>query len=307
MQIIDLVDSVAYTTTNCFAHQLHASLSIKNVRTVPLSEIHSHSKPDAIVCRLKQRTLCRVIDELSTWAQNAPMIIFDQDPWEAYRDGSPYVGTYERTMQKLNVKSFALTTEYWVKHLISFGIPSTFVNMWVLPEYCNFPQKYEDRSINVGFVGGLHPHRKQLFLELEELGIQVNVQTGSSLPYQGYLRALSNIKVFVHNEDYRFTVAGYNMSLRDAMWIKDVESASQGCFSVRDWGGGIDSYFGDFPVDDRGRTVLRTYKDTSEIPGILADIENMNPLVRQDLLDRTVEFIRRSNKWQETAVRLTTF
>ena len=303
-QIIDLVDSIEYTSTNCFAHQLYDYLKPLGVKTVPLSDIHRYPNPERVLCRLKQRTVFRKVHELASWAGKAPFVIFDQDPWQAYMDDSEFKGTYEIASQYLNVKKIAVTTQLWADFIQRKGHPSSFVRMGVRPEYCNRGLTYEDRPINAGFIGRLHPYRKTLFDCLDDLDVQVNVQSGSALPYRDFLAALSNIRVFVHSEDGPIIVDGEQMNLSDGLWIKDVEAASQGCFSIRNEGAGYLSYFEGFPKGPDGLGLVRLYKDPDNVPRILEGIERMDPAERQSLIDRTVEYIKGSDRWQETATTL---
>jgi len=305
--ILHLVDSIEYVENNCFQHQLTKALQkIPGVRTVALSELASLPYTyDRVVCCLKQRTLFKYAERLTEWIGPCPVVVYDQDPWQAYMDDSPFKGTYELARKHLNITSFALTTQLWADFLFHRNVPSMFVRMSVLPEYCDVGPKFEERSIPLGFIGTIHPHRKKLFDELDEMEIQVNVQMGNTLDYQRYLKALSNIRVFIHSEDSSIQVDGEEMNLRDGLWIKDVEAASRGCFSVRNAAGGYLSYFDEFPQVD-GHRMVRMYKRVSDIPRILADIERMDPQMRQDLIHRTVDYIKRSDRWQETALALTT-
>lgn len=302
--IIDLVDSIQYTTTNCFAHQLHKRLNeVPNVVTVSLADIEQYPRPERIVCRLKQRTVFREIETLSRWAKDAPVVIFDQDPWCSYTDGSPFKGTYELAMQKFNVRSFAVTTEQWSKFLLQRGLPSIFVRMGVLPKYCARGSNWEDRSVNVGFIGSVHPYRVKLFNDLDAMNINVIVQHGNTLAYHDYLRNLSNLRIFIHSEDGPIIVDGSTMNLADGLWIKDVEAASQGCFSIRNRGLGYPSYMAEFPLHE-GKSVVRLYDKHEDVPGIIAEIAEMHPTVRQSLIDRTVDHVRSIDAWRLTAQKL---
>lgn len=298
-QVIDLVDSIEYTTTNCFAHQLHAALHevSPTIQTVALDDIENHPRPDRVICRLKQRTLCRCTDRLQRWLGDTPIVIFDQDPWEAFRDGSTFKGTYELAASRLNVLTFAVTTKRWADLVAERGLPSTFVRMWVQPRYVSRGPAYLDRPIEVGFVGALHPYRRQLFEQLEQMGTKVTVITGSSLPYPQYVEALSRLRVFIHCEDAPVVVDGREENLKDGLWIKDVEAAARGCFSVRNAGAGQDTYCA-------GVDTVLTYADVREVPALLRALSNMDPLERQATIDRSVGYIQWVNGWHETALAL---
>lgn len=302
---LHLVDSIEYAENNCFQHQLGKAMRAAGARTIPLSSLMmSTGGHNPVVCCLKQRTLHAHLDALVPIIKKAPVVIYDQDPWEAFRDGSPYKGVYERACQRLNVKAIAVTTQSWANFMLSRGLPAFFVNMWVLPEYCWEGNPYGYRAVRRGFFGSLHPYRKQLFDELSQLNCPIEVRT-QSLEYRQYLGALSGIRVFVHREDAPVIVDGKEMNLRDGLWIKDIEAASQGCFSVRNVGEGSESYFGSLPIRD-GKTVLRLFERASDVPDIIHEIDQMDPRICQSLLDSTVDAIRKANKWQDTARLLVT-
>jgi len=298
-RIVDLVDSLEYTTTNCFAHQLHAALheADPTVQTIALGDIENHPRPDRVVCRLKQRTLSRCVERLRGWAGDAPVVVYDQDPWEAFRDGSPFKGTYQLAASRLNVVTFAVTAEWWAGLVASQGLPSTFVRMWIRPSYVRRGPSYLDRPIEVGFVGSVHPYRKRLFDQLERAGHRVTVLAGNSLPYPQYMAALSRIRAFVYCEDAPVVIDGREANLSDGLWGKAVEAASQGCFTVRNLGSGSEPYCS-------GLETVRLYRSPDEVPELLQAITCMAPQERQATIDRTVEFIREANVWHETALGL---
>jgi len=298
VKALHLVDSLAYAEANCFQHQLLAALhrSGHQVDTVGLDDLTTASGYDRVVCCLKQRTVFRAIDRLAAALGRAPVVVYDQDPWESFRDESPFKGTYQLAAGRLNVVSFAVTTQAWADRIRSIGLPGDFVRMWVLPEYCDRGLPHEARLIEAGFMGTVHPHRRRLFDALRDMGIAVKV-AGSGLPYRQYLRSLTGLRVFVHSEDFSFTVDGRPANLSDGLWIKDVEAASQGCFTIRNWGEGSDTYY-------RGLETVRLYRTPGEVPELLRAITCMDPGERQATIDRTVEFIREANVWHETALRL---
>ena len=309
MRAIHLVDSIEYAENNCFQHQLMKALPrVGEIQHCSLSSLERAfdwpSGPQPIICCLKQRTLFREVDKIAELIGRTPVVIYDQDPWQAFMDDSPFKGTYELACSKLNVKSIAVTTELWADFLKARGLPSKFVNMWVSPTYCDPGPSYEDRSIVAGFIGSMHPYRKTLFDRLDDLGVQVNVQAGNTLGYDRYLKALQNIRIFVHSEDGPLVVDGGPMNLKDGLWVKDIEAASQGCFSIRNSGAGYMSYLEGLPQDSTGQRLVRTYEDPDEVPGIIEGIQKMDPVERQTLIEMTVEYIKQADMWHETATAL---
>jgi len=296
-RVLHIVDSRDYIATNCFQHQLARTLpKAANVVTMELNEVLSCRTVkdfDLVVSCLKQRTLARASSDLRVPLGSVPVVAYDQDPWEAFRDGSPYKGAYQSIASYLNIKAFAVTTKWWADYIAKQGMPSMFVRMWMLPEYCTSTPWFDSRPINIGFIGSLHPYRKKLFNQLEKLGTSVTVLSGG-LNYVGYLTSLSQMQCFIHSEDAPITINDELHNLNVGLWIKDVEAASRGCFSIRNRGSDSNTYL------DGIRTVL-LYDDPAEVPELLRYIQKMNAVDRQCLINETVEYIKGADRWQETA------
>lgn len=298
-RVLHLIDSHDYVRNNCFQHQLASAL--KKHEGIETAEIHNVlgrklSDYDQVVSCLKQRTLLNVAPALRSSIGETPLVVYDQDPWEAFQDKSPYRGAYDMIMRHLNVKTFAVTTRWWADFLSEKGFPSTFVRMWVLPEYCNAGMSFEERTSPVGFIGSLHTYRRALFEGLEDLGINVIVK-GGGLNYAGYLNGLSDIRCFIHSEDAPITVGGKPENLNVGLWIKDVEAMARGCFSIRNRGADSESYL-------QGLETIRLYDNIDEVPAILEGIEKMDPLLRQATITKVVEQIRGADHWSKTAAQL---
>lgn len=296
-RVLHIVDSKNYAKANCFQHQLMQALpKVAYVETRELNEVLGHrfiGRYDLVVSCLKQRTLHCYAVQLRQVLDQVPVVVYDQDPWEAFRIGSPYFGAYRAIAGYLNVKTFAVTTKWWADYITRQGLPATFVRMWVLPEYCSNAPPYADRSIPAGFIGSLHSYRRALFDRLEQLGTNIIVQS-RGLNYAGYLEALSRLQVFIHSEDSPVELPNRQVNLSVGLWIKDVEAAARGCFSVRNRGSDSDTYLAEV------KTVM-LYDDPSEVPELLGRIQRMDPEERQSLIDGTVEYIRQADKWLETA------
>jgi hypothetical protein len=103
----------------------------------------------------------------------------------------------------------------------------------------------------------------------------------------------------------RIFVDGQELNLNTGLWVKDIEAASQGCFSIRNVGDGSDSYFDGMPQEE-GQGLIRLCKQIEDVPEMIHDIERMDPVKRQNLIDKTCKYIRQSDRWQETAKLLIT-
>lgn len=297
MTIIHLVDSVEYAETNCYQHQLTHALrsSFYELKTVSLSTIRGKCDAEQVVCCLKQRTISKYADDLKRYLGDTPWVIYDQDPWEALKDDSPFKGTYQKVKDS-NLRAIALTTKHFANMLRDMGLPGEFVKMGMLPQYCDAGPSFEERSAKVAFIGTLHPRRKRLFDELKKLRIDV-IARPNTLGYGDYLRALHDVAVFVHNEDLPIVIDGKHDNMGKGMWIKDVEAAARGCYSIRNIEVGHDSYCADMPT-------IKFYRDPVEAAQVIRSIIQMSPTQRALDVKTSVDLIKRQNSWVETAHRL---
>lgn len=295
-----MVDDREYIAGNCFQHQLHQALSrvgkVEQVTALEMQFGHPPEGIDAIVCCLKQRTVHRLLDVLKRYLDGRPWVFYDQDPWNAYMDDSPYKGVYDNIVRQTNITSIAVTTEWWVEYMESHGVPASFVKMWMLPEYCDAGPRFEDRPIRLGFIGGVHPHRKRLFEALKSKGCHVEVIPGG-LSYPQYLTRLHDVACYIHTEDRPIMLDGVEHNLNVGLWAREIEVASRGCFSIRDRGQGKESYLENIPT-------ARVYDWLDNVADILQYTENMFSGARETLVKNTVEHIRDTDEWLVTAERL---
>ena len=296
MKVLQLIDSFDYIHANCFQHQLlHVMKDSCDLTFLPLSFIDSTgivpSEFDCVISTLKQRSLLRNVDKVAKFLKGKELVIYDQDPWEAFRDGSEFKGSYYKIADTLNVKFFAVTTKWWSDFLEDQGFPSRFVRMWMLPEYCTTDKPFTQRKIKQGFMGTVHPYRKHLFDFLATKGHTVTLLKSDS--YSSFLSTLSDIQIFVHSENVPITIDGAQQNLGTGLWIKDVEAAARGAFSIRNRLEGEDTYL-------EGLETVKLYDSIEEVPGILESIRGIDSTERQDMINRTVQLIKDKNSWVET-------
>lgn len=301
-RVVQLVDSIEYISSNCFQHQLANQLrSQTDLTQVTLAQIVAGSPlPDAdvIVSCLKQRTLLHRIQDVQKSLSDRPVVIYEQDPWECFSDAGHCRGSYDMFRKLLNVKKFCVTTQWWVPRLRDRGYEAEFVRLWVAPEYCDPGRDYEDRPSEIGFIGSVHPRRKQLIDVVEANGFKVSVRAGNSLSYGSFMKEMSQIGCFIHNEDMPMVVDGVTHNFGTGMWVKDIEAVARGCFSIRNRCEGYESY------DIDKLPMIRLYDSQEEIPGILRSIREMDPWERGELLRSGVDFIKGHSGWSETVSKL---
>ena len=83
----------------------------------------------------------------------------------------------------------------------------------------------------------MYPRRQKFFDALERAGTKVEI-VKSGFGYRSYLDLVADCKMMIRSERVEWDVelASGRVMLNDphALWIRDVECASQGCFSSRE-------------------------------------------------------------------------
>lgn len=296
MRLLVLVDSLEYARSNCYIHQLLTTLERECDTTILALHqdvfIPKSGPFDRVLLCVKLRTLVRVAERLGSLLGGQEVYVYEQDPWECFSDQATYPGSYQHIAKHLNVKSFLNTSKWWSDLINSKGLPSKFVTMWMLPEYCSAEPAWSTRKADVGFCGQLHPYRRELFERLKGEGIAVHHWPSGD--YQHYLKCLSQTKIFVHSEQVDWSVGGVKLDGPNALWIKDIEAAARGCVSIRN-------------IDDD----METYSKWYDVPTIMAydDVELLADVIRSNLevvsptyIDEdtsyAVEFIRNARGWR---------
>jgi hypothetical protein len=237
------------------------------------------------------------MESLARFLDGRQYVFYDQDPWHSYMDDSQYKGVYDRLVKQTNVRSIAVTTKWWTDFMNSRGIPSDFVKMWILPSLCVVKKPFDERTIDLGFIGGVHAHRKMLFDELARIGLPVTM-VGGGFSYGLYLEKLNDIKTYIHSEDRQLMIDGKSYdAYAVGLWAREIEVCSQGCFCIRNNADGKDSYLNNIET-------AFTYEYVTDIPDILQYISSLSTDERDAKIKRTVEYIRDIDEWTITAKRL---
>ena len=238
-ELYDIVDSEQYVDTNCYQHQIsHVLASSFNVNRLTLAELKNTKLPNNafVLSRLRLRTIFANIEWLSEKLLNARLVVYEQDPWENFYTASPYFGSYNLIASKLPVITFLNTSHWWSARVNESGIPSQFVQMWMLPKYCVKPTPWSQREKDAIFCGTLRPNRKLFIDALAQKGLSIEVVP--SMGYWDYLNVLSRAKLVIRSEmipyDAKFLGKATIVSQPHALWIRDIECASRGVFSMRE-------------------------------------------------------------------------
>jgi hypothetical protein len=289
-RILQIVDSLEYVTTNSFQHQLLKTLQREtDVVTVPIDRLSKTLIDGRIVliC-LKLRSVVKHIDLLSKELARIPVYVYDQDVWESFMDEGSYKGSYEMISSRLSVQSFLNTSHWWANYVRSKGLPSEFVKMWVLPEYCQ-THSFSSRIIDVGFMGQMHSFRKQTFEELKELDL--NVQTFPGGPYEMYLQKLSDMKFFIHYEQDRWHIDGRIIPC-NSLYGKTVEVMSRGTFCLRERSDEAVHW------NLRDNPLLVEFSSLNELVEQVKTIKSLDPDLVEKWITKGVEMIKNDSGWK---------
>jgi hypothetical protein len=307
-KILILADSRDYIRNNCFQLQLHKSIktyntrfkidyyfvSPKKIRNLETLKLKFNSY-QFVVSTLRQRVLFNNIELIQKLVYDLPLRVYDQDPWENYIDSSLTNGCYSILRNQFNLTDIFVTSDFWKNYIeINDKITTTFVKMGMLPELCDLGIPQHKRLKTVEFKGSLRPHREKVFSIMRDGGQNVKIST-DILSYSKYLEYLRNLAIFVHDESDYWICNEQKIPMSTAMWIKDVEIASQGCFSVRNYHVACNSY------SIEKIPLIKFYKDPSEIKYITDEIFSLSVEELNHIQESSVDHIKRTNDWRMTA------
>lgn len=267
MKLVHLIDSHEYVTGNCFQHQLleHLQDQCDDYVAVQARDIESGTQipeGDVILNTLKLRSTFRLRSHLGKALGTRPVYVYDQDPWESFVDSGTYRGAYASIGNSMNVASFLITSKWWSDFVMSQGYMTKFVPMWPLLKYCDEGPVWTTRSINLGFQGTLHPHRKRAVEQLRGMGLDVTVLPSNT--YQNFLANLSNMQFFFHEEaGEQWTIDGKPI-VKNCVWVKEIEAAARGCFALRKHEPESEAY------NVKNIAGIITYSSIEEVPSIIA-------------------------------------
>jgi hypothetical protein len=314
-RILILADSKKYVKNNCFQLQLHES--IRELQRELQKEfqidyfylnpkmLHNldlfRRKPNAYLfalSTLRQRVLFENISLVSKIIGDTPLRVYDQDPWESYIDVSPTNGCYSLLKNNFQISNIFVTSNYWANYIRDVDkVESTFVKMGMLPKLCSLGESKVNRNKSVEFKGSLHPHREQAFNRMRDSGQAVKINLGK-LNYPGYLKYLQHLSIFVHDESGFWICNGKKIPRSTGMWVKDIEIASQGCFSIRNF---YEDYL-TYSIDSI--PLVKFYKNPSEVKEIVEDIFSLSDDQYEAVQNLSVQYISNNNNWRETTKKL---
>ena len=306
-KILALADSRRYIKSDCFQSQLHQAISEhgnrfkidyfylepKILSNYKFSKFSSKSYK-FVLSTIRQRVLNKNLEHIHNLIPNVPLRIYDQDPWENYIDDSNSKGSYTLLSNTFNLSGIYVPSNFWANYITNTeNVPGYFVYMGMLPSLCNAGNVKSMRSLAPEFKGSLKLHRKEIFTLMRNYGVDVNINS-QKLSYPKYLGYLKKLGIFVHDESGSWVCDGQLVDRSTGMWHKDLEIASQGCFSVRNYHDEHRTY------DIDKLPLVKLYNSLKEVKNKIHDILDISDNDFLKMQYESVEYIKNQNYWEKT-------
>jgi len=306
-KVLVLADSKKYIKSNCFQKQLHESikehvrnfeieyfyLEPKNLQSIKIFKNRSKSY-SFVLSTLRQRVLFNNIYLIKKLVGETTLKVYDQDPWNNYIDNSATYDCYNLLNNNFKLLNLFVTSDYWANYISrNDKLPSTFVKMGMLPKFCNVGLTQHMRTKSVEFRGSLYPHRTEAFNIMRKNGQPIGINS-RLLKYPDYLKYLRQLAIFVHDESGYWTCRGEKISMSTGMWVKDIEVASQGCFSLRNY------HEDSLTYSIEKIPLIKFYNNPNEVKNIVEEIFSLSSEQSNNIQSTSVQYIMNNNNWKET-------
>lgn len=295
--LITLVDSLEYIRANCYQHQMSEALEQRfDVKYVTIEQLNKIPKCEHVLSRLKMRSVVNNLGILKKTLGARKVMIYDQDPWESFFVDNVYSGSYQKIYDTLNISTFLNISHWWRDRVIECGLPSKFVQVWTVPRYCHEnPIPWSQRKHGSVFCGTMYPRRQVFFDSLKSLGVTVEVLPNGR-NYSDYLREIANSKIAIRSEqvDWMIDVAGTKQTITstNALWKRDIETAAQGCFSMRDLDEEAAFWITDIPT-------IVPFTSANEAVMLLNQIMSLSGARADELIRQGIDTVRNAPGWSQ--------
>ena len=284
-----------YAKNNCYISQIIGILNEHfDVKLFSLKSITEKSrvyrKGSPVISLLQMRHLVTKSEQITRFLMDSPLTVYDQDPWESFIDEGSINGSYKIITESMNVKGFWNTSKWWTNFVEGEGFNSTFVQMGIAPKYITRGLEWNKRDSTPFFQGSLHEYRINFFNDINDIGLDVNLRKSTN--YKKFLKNLRSQRFFLHTSHPGWEIYGKTYCV-NCCWIKDIEAASQGCFSIRN----IDAEYADTKID-RIPSII-TYKSINEIPNLINKIENLSSIEINQITNKSLDAIRSNYSWNQ--------
>tara|TARA_R100000808_G_C2155541_1_gene168586 strand:- start:11048 stop:11986 length:939 start_codon:yes stop_codon:yes gene_type:complete len=296
--VLSIIDSHQYVAGVPYNRQFQISLGRHfNTTYITLDDIKRNKikgelhKFDMVISSLRLRTLVQNLGLIKDYLNNHPVIIYEQDPWEAFITDGPYEGSYYDINEKLNVITFVNTTEFWTNFIRDRGLPGMSVTMGILPELCKNYIPWNQRKYDVVFMGGMKSHRKKFFENLKSMKVDVEFLPRKN--HEGFLESMRLSKIFLHNmHNPPFIIEGKQWDMWFGYpWTKDIEIAAMGCYAVTNKRDGMQHY----GIDNI--SLIQTFECMDEIPDIIEEIHNKTLDQVHNEIKESISYIKATDHW----------
>ena len=193
------------------------------------------------------------------------------------------------------VISFFNMSHWWSDQVRKNGIPSSFIQVWMLPKYCVKPIPWAHRKHEVIFCGTMYPHRKTFFDKIKAEGVDVEIVPAGK-EYAAYLDLLSNSKIAIRSELISWKCdLGQGPTVithPNAQWQRDIECASRGCFSMRERDGEAELW-----NVDKIPTIV-PFTDPRDAAAAIKMILSLDSDIVNMLTEKSIEIVKNGIGWK---------
>ena len=244
------------------------------------------------VIRLK---IFAVNSELFSKILNGKQIhVLDHDPWEQFKDNSPYTGYYQKIINSGVNAVFNVSSRYWSNIVISKFNMSCIPHVWG-PIISDDRKKrslavWESRSNLLGFSGADYPWRVKNHDILKKMFPEFRWQ--QKISYEEFEDYMFNLRIWLQSEKESCFVNNESV-VPNSLWPKSLEVLSYGVFMIKDYQ--EESKF--YEIEKLPTAFL--FHEYEEIYDILENIYSMNNKEKLDRVMTTIEFISNGNYMQK--------
>lgn len=283
-------------TRNCFIYQIHSILKNHYIlEYISLAELkegkYQATPPNQIVFSvLLQRQWHQALPFLGRLANKGKLLLYDQDPWEAFSDKAVDTSLYSRICECIDIERFLVTSGWWSNYIsITTGLPCSFVKMGVLRQNIRIGRSFEERPHELAFMGTLHPHRKAFFNQLAHQNIHVTCFPSKA--YKTFLKRLDHVGAFIHSDIANITINGQNAT--HGLWIKAIEVAARGCFALRN----VDLDMNNYQINSI--PLIIPFEDSTDAVLKIQEIRSLPARTKRELQVESIRIIEQEFTWHD--------
>ena len=294
MNLTILIDDEPYIQSDPYQVQLHNSFRKNhNCQYVNLETI-GETKPayENVYIATRFRNTIRQKKTIVNWLSGRRCLVQDYDPWVFMDQTSQHYMGYKIASEAIPNSSFLIPNYFWSNFISEkLNIKTHSFRLGMSPELCD-DSPFENRKIPIEFRGSSNPAREKNFKEFQSRVPAAKWERSKITPYSEFLKHLSNVRVWAHDESECVTFQDESIS-RNCLWPKAIEVISRGCFLLRDWQVEADNY---------GISTLPTvflYKNMNEAQDLLDKINRMSIEESNNRISQSVEWVKKQDFYEK--------